>query len=65
MANNLLLVINGVAPAVGVFGQMPRDLHDIENDSVDAAHDANDANDKAITVRMLATAATLQTVADR
>ena len=50
---------------MGVIGQAPRDLHDIENSSTSAIVDTKDANDTAISVRMLAKSATLKAVAER
>ena len=36
MAQNLLLTFNGVSPAIGVMGVTPRDLFEVDNESLDA-----------------------------
>ena len=65
-AHNSLLTFSGVTPNTGVLGISPRELYEVDNTSPDAAFSADqaDAATKAVTLRHMARAATLQTVAE-
>ena len=67
-AHNSLLTFRGVSPNVGVLGINPRDFFEIDNTTCDAAlFDTGpaDAATKAASIRHLARAATLQTIAEQ
>ena len=52
-------------PAIGVLGFIPKDFHDVENSSLDVIANPQDACDNAISVRQIAKASTLKTIAER
>ena len=66
MAHNTLFVINGVSPNMGVLGQLPREFDDIENPSLADGKQMDQmiAADRAISVRRIAKACTLKTIAE-
>ena len=66
VATNCLLTHNGVCPAIGVSGQLPRDFLEVDNNS--PANDVmlpGEACSDAIIVRHIAKASTLQAVLER
>ena len=63
-AHNVLLQSEGVIPAAGVFGFMPKDLFDVANNSPDVPYNTEDAADRALLLRVHAKTATLRAVAE-
>ena len=63
-AHNCLLTHHGVTPSLGVLGNIPRELYEIDNESQDAVN-ANSAMSYAVRYRSIAKAACLQAVAER
>jgi hypothetical protein len=66
-AHNTLLTFRGVTPNVGVLGINPREFFEIDNPSPEQPFDtgAADAASRAASIRHLARATTLQTVAEQ
>ena len=65
-AHNMLLLVNGVAPIVGVLGNIPRDYHDLSNSAVSNFEGPRDDYAEYSTkVRLLAKVAALRAIVER
>ena len=65
-SHNILLMVNGVAPIVGVLGNLPRDYHDLGNSSVaNFEGSTTDIAEYSTKVRLLAKVAALRSIVER